>query len=98
MAKRRAKSIKINEAWCKDCRICVAFCQPAVLLPGRGAPRVVNIEECTLCMLCELRCPDFAIEIVVDKAETESDSETSESETEEKEVAAAHAATAPDAG
>ncbi len=89
MAKRRAKSIRINEVWCKDCRICIAFCQPAVLLPGRGAPVVDNLEDCTLCMLCELRCPDFAIEVVEERAE---------SETEEKEVATAHADAAPDAG
>jgi 2-oxoglutarate ferredoxin oxidoreductase subunit delta len=23
--------------------------------------RVVDIDKCTICMACELRCPDFAI-------------------------------------
>ena len=23
--------------------------------------KVVDIDKCTICMVCELRCPDFAI-------------------------------------
>jgi 2-oxoglutarate ferredoxin oxidoreductase subunit delta len=70
MAHRQARAIQINEAWCKKCGICVAFCGPEVLrVNGTGAPEVVALEACTLCMLCELRCPDFAIHVVEDKEE-----------------------------
>ena len=29
-----------------------------------GDSHVAHIEDCTACMLCELRCPDFAIEVL----------------------------------
>jgi NAD-dependent dihydropyrimidine dehydrogenase PreA subunit len=28
-----------------------------------GYPEAKNIDDCILCMLCELRCPDFAIKV-----------------------------------
>lgn len=64
MPRKRAREIRVNEAWCKRCGICVAFCPTKVLAadPG-GVPRVANLEACTVCLLCELRCPDFAIEV-----------------------------------
>jgi 2-oxoglutarate ferredoxin oxidoreductase subunit delta len=66
--KKRARAIEVNETWCKQCGICIAFCQPAVLKADRsGVPRVVNLDACTLCMLCELRCPDFAIVVFEDR-------------------------------
>lgn len=68
MAKKRAREIRINPLWCKSCGICIAFCQPVVLQAGRdGVPEVADVEACTLCMLCELRCPDFAIVVVEEK-------------------------------
>ncbi|MEW6547153.1 MAG: 4Fe-4S binding protein [Bacillota bacterium] len=64
MARKRASEIKVNEAWCKRCGICIAFCPTKVLEAGaQGIPRVANLEACTVCLLCELRCPDFAIEV-----------------------------------
>jgi len=68
MAKKRAREIRINSRWCKTCRICIAFCQPEVLRAGPdGVPQVVDLDACTLCMLCELRCPDFAIVVIEEK-------------------------------
>ncbi|OPZ80343.1 MAG: 2-oxoglutarate-acceptor oxidoreductase subunit OorD [bacterium ADurb.Bin431] len=32
----------------------------------RGKAKVAHLDKCTVCGLCELRCPDFAI-VVVDK-------------------------------
>jgi len=29
----------------------------------RGKPEVVDLEACTRCQLCDLRCPDFAITV-----------------------------------
>ncbi len=82
MARKRAREIRVNALWCKQCGICVAFCQPGVLKAGRdGVPQVLDLATCTLCLLCELRCPDFAIVVV-----------------EDKEVPAAHALAAAHAG
>lgn len=62
MARKRAREIRINTRWCKACGICVAFCQPGVLRSGPGGiPEVTGLDACTVCLLCELRCPDFAI-------------------------------------
>ena len=63
------KEIKINEAWCKGCDICVEFCPHNVLIMKDGKAFVENIAACTACSLCELYCPDFAIEVfVIDEA------------------------------
>lgn len=68
MARRKVRAIEINEAWCKRCGICVAFCERDVLrADGTGMPQVVNLAACSLCMLCELRCPDFAIFVYADE-------------------------------
>jgi 2-oxoglutarate ferredoxin oxidoreductase subunit delta len=57
------REIRINQAWCKSCAICVEFCKPQVLVMDGFYPVVVNPEACTGCLQCELLCPDFAIEV-----------------------------------
>lgn len=70
MAKKRAREIRVNARWCKACGICVAFCAPKTLQAGPdGVPEVVDLDACTLCMLCELRCPDFAIVVDAESQE-----------------------------
>jgi 2-oxoglutarate ferredoxin oxidoreductase subunit delta len=66
----RTLGVHIDEVFCQGCGICVAVCNRGVLeisseLSRRGvyAPRVVALERCTACRLCELHCPDFAIAI-----------------------------------
>ncbi len=59
-----AKSeININKAMCKGCEICVLLCPTHVLDMQDFKANVADIEKCTACMQCELRCPDFAIEV-----------------------------------
>ena len=55
--------IKVYEKMCKGCEICVAFC-PVNILEMKGLIVIVNnVDKCTKCMFCELRCPDFAITV-----------------------------------
>ncbi len=63
--KRRAvRKIDIFKAWCKACGICVAFCPREVLaIDEEGYPVVKDLDACTGCGWCEIRCPDFAITV-----------------------------------
>ncbi len=64
--KRRKKNaaieITIVKKWCKNCGICVEFCPAKVFTLGTlNEPIISAPEACTVCRLCELRCPEFAI-------------------------------------
>jgi 2-oxoglutarate ferredoxin oxidoreductase subunit delta len=60
--KNEKVTIKVNEDWCKGCSICVEFCpQKALAMNRRGKPEAIDLEACTKCGSCDLRCPDFAI-------------------------------------
>lgn len=63
---RRVKkdlTITVVKGHCKGslCNICVAYCPEKVLAMGFRHVEVVDADACTKCMLCEIRCPDFAI-------------------------------------
>jgi len=59
-------SIEINRDYCKGCGICVAFCPKRVLgMDDHEKAVVEDLEKCNACRLCELRCPDIAIEVIV---------------------------------
>ena len=67
---KKAEKIIINPLFCKGCHICITVCPHGVLevsdeIDNRGflLPKVVNLESCTVCKLCELQCPDFAISV-----------------------------------
>lgn len=61
------KDLKINRLWCKGCGICVHFCPGKVLeLDDEGKSKAVSPERCICCMMCELRCPDLAIEVILE--------------------------------
>jgi 2-oxoglutarate ferredoxin oxidoreductase subunit delta len=62
-ASKKPAIIRVNLEWCKGCEICVAFCQKNVLEMEGGKVKVARLEDCSKCMLCELRCPDFAITV-----------------------------------
>jgi 2-oxoglutarate ferredoxin oxidoreductase subunit delta len=56
-------AITVIKGHCKGslCNICVAYCPEKVLAMGFRHVEVVDADACTKCMLCEIRCPDFAI-------------------------------------
>lgn len=57
--------ILINYERCKACGICIAFCPKDVFSTDNyGKPVLEKLEQCIGCMLCEYRCPDFAIGVV----------------------------------
>ena len=58
------KKLFIQRKWCKGCRVCVTFCPKQVLdIDGEDKVYAKNLENCIYCGLCELRCPDLAIEV-----------------------------------
>ncbi|MBU1194835.1 MAG: 4Fe-4S binding protein [Proteobacteria bacterium] len=58
----------IDTQWCKGCGICIHFCPEKVLeFDEQGKAKAVRPEDCIACRLCELRCPDLAIQIIMDK-------------------------------
>jgi NAD-dependent dihydropyrimidine dehydrogenase PreA subunit len=57
-------TIRVLEEWCKGCEICVEVCKKHCLaMDIRGKVKVVNLETCNKCLLCDLLCPDFSITI-----------------------------------
>lgn len=63
---KKTTNVLINEHYCKRCGYCIAFCPAKVYEPSKdGFPLVKRLEECTACMLCELRCPDLALKLEV---------------------------------
>lgn len=66
MAKQKGK-VTIKSEWCKGCNICVSFCPMGVLALEKNICVLANPDKCTGCMMCELRCPDYAISVEVVK-------------------------------
>ena len=63
----KGKTIKhlIDKEWCKGCGICIHFCPKNVLeFDNQGKAEAARPEDCIACKLCELRCPDLAIQII----------------------------------
>jgi 2-oxoglutarate ferredoxin oxidoreductase subunit delta len=63
VAEHGTRRIVITPRYCKGCEICVKFCPKSVLEIKSFKAHVVRVEDCIDCMQCELRCPDFAIEV-----------------------------------
>ena len=64
MAKPKLKQLVINRNWCKGCSLCVELCPQNVLqLDDAEKAVAARPQDCICCKLCELRCPDLAIEV-----------------------------------
>ena len=56
--------IDIRLDWCKGCGICIGICPRNVFTATSDrCPEIVDGARCTRCLLCELICPDFAIQV-----------------------------------
>ena len=56
--------IKIDVEKCDGCGTCVDVCPVEVFEISEGKSVVVNLDECLVCMACEVQCPNRAIEII----------------------------------
>ena len=68
--KKKPATIRINQKWCKGCYICLEVCPKKVYKKsseisekGFQPVLVAHPELCTLCLQCEMLCPDLAINV-----------------------------------
>jgi 2-oxoglutarate ferredoxin oxidoreductase subunit delta len=55
----------IYRNWCKACGICIELCPTDVLAPDdEGKVYINKADACTSCKICEIHCPDFAINVI----------------------------------
>ncbi len=56
--------VEIVGSLCKRCGICAEFCPRKVFVTVEGNEvKVGDSTACSGCLLCELRCPDFAVDV-----------------------------------
>jgi len=56
--------VTVDLELCKACGICINLCPEGVFdADDQAMPVIARPDDCTACLLCELHCPDFAIEV-----------------------------------
>jgi len=56
--------VAVDLGLCKACGICIELCPDSVFDRDQfGQPVVARPDACSQCLICELHCPDFAIEV-----------------------------------
>jgi len=56
--------IQLDLELCKACGVCIELCPEKVFDRDKlGYPVLARPEDCSQCLLCELHCPDFALEV-----------------------------------
>ena len=56
--------VAVDLELCKACGICINLCPEGVFdADDQAMPVIARPDDCTACLLCELHCPDFAIEV-----------------------------------
>jgi 2-oxoglutarate ferredoxin oxidoreductase subunit delta len=59
-----ASPVRLDLELCKACGVCIELCPEKVFDRDKlGQPVVARPDDCSRCLICELHCPDFAIEI-----------------------------------
>jgi 2-oxoglutarate ferredoxin oxidoreductase subunit delta len=56
--------VQLDLELCKACGVCIELCPDKVFDRDKlGYPVLARPDDCSQCLLCELHCPDFAIEV-----------------------------------
>ena len=56
--------VQLDLELCKACGVCIELCPDKVFDRDKlGYPVLTRPDDCSQCLLCELHCPDFAIEV-----------------------------------
>jgi len=63
--------VTINEAMCKSCLLCAAFCPKKILaldtgkvnVKGYNPVKCTDQDACTACAVCGRMCPDSVIRV-----------------------------------
>jgi 2-oxoglutarate ferredoxin oxidoreductase subunit delta len=56
--------VQLDLELCKACGVCIELCPEKVFDRDKlGNPVVARPDDCSQCLICELHCPDFAIEV-----------------------------------
>ena len=65
---------------CKGCRFCIEFCQQHILYQsnemnskGYHTVEVTDNNKCNGCNTCSMMCPEFAISVITEEAEEETE-------------------------